>query len=107
MRFLGMITAPWCQAVRSSSLVPRVLADDLAALSAGSQHLYSTLHAAFATARYARQAGGKIKPHKTWAFASTEEDRRALCLSPSASISVNEEMRPYLREHREKLRRCG
>jgi 5-methylcytosine-specific restriction enzyme A len=36
-----------------------------------------------------------------------EEDRRALCLSPSAYISVNEEMRPYLREHREKLRRLG
>ena len=32
------------------------------------------------------------------------EDHRALCLSPNASISVNNEMRPYLKKHRETLK---
>ena len=78
MRFLGMVVAPWCRATRTAYTIPRVLADDMAALCIGQDAAKRAVEAALETFNYATCMGGKVKSHKTWAFASHTPDRQMM-----------------------------
>lgn len=77
-RTIAGSTLPWMKLIRSASITPRALTDDLATWAQGTKHVGQTAWALLATHRFLNVAGTAIQTHKTWALASSVNARKFL-----------------------------
>ena len=80
MRILALITRPWCELVRISGVIPRVLADDLMMLAIQQQAAWRTARALLDSHGFIIAMGGQVRVSKTWTFASGRDGRNILKL---------------------------
>ena len=99
MRILALITRPWCELVRLSGVIPRVLADDLMMLAIQQQAAWRTARALLDSHGYIIAMGGQVRVNKTWTFASEREGRNVLKLL--ILPGQEDELVPMVFEHRD------